>query len=116
MRKAVFLVFIALGAAVGLLATLDDGWGLSLIMAAGVNNLGRNRNRSSCPADWELMIDYVVAWRQATLARLIGNPSALTCLGFLCRRVSRRANVARHRAPTRAQACTPPCSKRVEVP
>ena len=34
MRKAVFLVFIALGAAVGLLATLDDGWGLSLIIAA----------------------------------------------------------------------------------
>lgn len=34
MRKAVFIVFIALGAAVGLLATLDNGWGLSLTMAA----------------------------------------------------------------------------------
>ena len=34
MRKAVFIVFIALGAAVGLLATHEDGWGLSLVMAA----------------------------------------------------------------------------------
>jgi hypothetical protein len=34
MRKAIFLLFVALGAAAGLLATLEETWGVRILMTA----------------------------------------------------------------------------------
>lgn len=34
MRRTIFIIFVLLGAAVGMLATLNDGWGLKGVMIA----------------------------------------------------------------------------------
>ncbi|MDY0012205.1 MAG: hypothetical protein RBS40_04860 [Rhodocyclaceae bacterium] len=54
MRRAVFIIFLALGVGVGLLSALDGDWGLRIVMMAvgalfggavggGLANLGRRR-------------------------------------------------------------------------
>lgn len=61
MRKAIFLLFVALGAAAGLLATLEEDWGVRILMTAigtvvgvaiggGLSKIGRRSGPTRRPS------------------------------------------------------------------